>query len=144
MELTLKRIKTTNIYTLSRLSETGIHGLIAIDIVEPPVAGLTMDTVKTFDPGIYKLFLKSDVKQCAIIPTFQCVAQRPRLSILPLLVESHFSAVKCVKREPFRAAMFAGRAQGENLVPDKEQYDRLMTRLFIAKQQKEIIFVKIK
>lgn len=144
MELTLKRIKTTGTYTISRLTERSVRSLVCLDIVEPPVAGLTMDTVKTFDPGIYKLFLKSNARLCTIVPTFQCVAQRPRLSILPLLVESHVSAVGCVKREPLITTMYSGRLTGENLVPDKEAYDRFLTYLIIAKQNKEKIFVNIK
>ena len=144
MELVLQRVKTTPEYTVSRMYEPLHKAWVYLDVVEPPVAGLARTTLKSFDPGLYKLFLKSDALTCSVVPVFQKVALRPRLMLLPLLVESHLSAIDFVDHDHFRTRMLTGRLQGENLHPDKEAYDRFVMRLCIAKQAKEKIFVLFK
>ncbi len=144
MNITLKRYKTSPSYTVSRLTVDEYRDLFTLDMVEPPLAGMTFDTVKTLDPGIYKLFLKPDILTYSIVPTFQKVAQRPRICIRPLLVAADVSAVECIKRDPLVVQMLAGRITSNTLMPDKESFERFMTALHIAKQKKEKLFVYVK
>ncbi len=48
-----------------------------------------------------------------------------------------------VLEKPFGIGIRAGRLGGENLLPHKEMYDRLITLLAIAKQRKERLMVHI-
>lgn len=144
MELTLKRIKATNKYTLSRLYDPAHRDVLHLDIVEPPLAGLTLAPLRTLDPGLYKLFLKTDRHFCELIPVFQYVAQRPRLSIVPQLVTADFEGVEFIPQDHFAVSMKAGIFDGNNLLPDKESFTRMVLRLCIAKKMKEKLFVHVK
>ena len=104
---------------------------------------MAISPLRTFNPGIYKLFLKSDARTCSVLPVFQRVAQRPRLVIQPILVQTHPEGIEFVDNERVRVCVWAGRMQGECLCPAKELFDRFVLRLAIAKQQREKITVNI-
>lgn len=144
MELTIKRTKCTSRYTLSRIYDANNKQLIWLDLVEPPVKGLTLETVHTLPLGPVKLFLKTDALSCSVQPVFAHVAQCPRLFICPMKVETHAAAVPFRSDGDYRIAMWAGRMAGENLRPDLELYDRFITRLLVAKKEKEKLIVNIK
>lgn len=145
MELTLKRYKITAGYTLSRLSEAGSRSLVDIEIVEPPIEGLSKQPLSTLNPGLYKLFLKARAEEISIVPRFQKVAGKPFFFIEPCLNAFVLENVRFSHQErtKFSTFFWAGRIQGANLIPDKEAYDRLIYRLCIALKQKEKITVKV-
>lgn len=143
MELLIKRHRCAEGFTLSRLTIQDEPRLLSLDLVEPPLGGLAYTALRTLDPGLYKLFLKPCIREYRIVPVFQKVARRPRLQITPILVETHVSAVSFVLEKPFGIGIRAGRLGGENLLPHKEMYDRLITLLAIAKQRKERLMVHI-
>lgn len=145
MELTLKRYKITPGYTLSRLSETGSRSLVDIEVVEPPIEGLSKQPLSTLNPGLYKLFLKARPEEVSIVPRFQKVAGKPFFFIEPCMNAFCLDGAQFSRQERVKFSTFfwAGRVQGLNLIPDKEAYDRLIYRLCIALKQKEKITVKI-
>ncbi len=144
MELTIVRTRFNAQYTLSRIFDDGLREKVWLDLVEPPLAGLATSPVKTFDRGLYKLFLKAAPGEQSLVPTFQRVPARPRLTLRPIMVASAIKAVDFVEHRPHSVAMIAGRLDGETLMPDPSLFDRFLMRLIIAKQQKEKLFVHIK
>lgn len=143
MELNLKRIKCTSTYTESVLTDAANPRLFQLHLVEPPVRGLSQHPLCTLSPGRYKLFCKTHVFSNLIIPRFQKVAGHPFLHIVPLQAETHIPALKFVPEKKFEVDIWAGRKGGENLVPDTELFTQFITRLCIAKQMKEIIYVNV-
>lgn len=145
MELILKRYKHTSRYTLSRLYEPGAADIVNLDIVEPPVAGFSQQPLSSLNPGIYKLFLKALPREVSMVPRFQKVAGKPFFYIDACLEAFALDAAKFTEqgRYAFMSYFSAGRLQGENLMPDKPAYDRLITRLCIAMKQKDKVKVKV-
>lgn len=144
MELTINRVRLCASYTLSRIFDERLRERVWLDLVEPPLAGLALSPVKTFDRGLYKLYLKPSPGEQSLVPTFQRVPARPRLTLRPLLVATAVKAVSFVEHQPHSVAMIAGRLDGETLLPDPELFDRFIMRLVIAKQQGEKLTVHIK
>ena len=143
MELTLRRFKCTPTRTESVLFETANPKLFTLYLVEPPVRGLSEHPLCSLDVGRYKLFVKTHVYSNMIVPRFQKVAGRPFLHIMPIQKETYIPALKCSPENRFEADIWAGRQGGENLVPDSELFTRFITRLCIAKQMREKIFVNV-
>ena len=145
MELTLERIRCTRDFTVSVLYNTDGKKVFALDVVEPPVAGLSTMRLKALDPGKYKLFLKPDSERRKIIPVFQSVAQRERFAFSPLPKNARLDDVDFVSENGVsRAVLQCGRLKNSTLTNECDDFDKLMIALIIAKQSKQTIWVNVR
>ena len=146
MELTLERYKCTKDYTLSRLYNSESKKLFVLDVVEPPLSGLSVKGhIKALDPGRYKLFLKAYSEESVIVPVFQSVAQRERFSFERLVEDTPLENLSFKSENHISTAlMYCGKMEGMRLVTDKSSYTKFMFVNIVAKQDKQIIWVNVK
>ena len=145
MELTLERIRCTKAYTVSTLYNSDGKKVFVLDVVEPPVAGLSTSRLKALDPGKYKLFLKPNGDRTAIVPVFQSVAQRERFAFARMTKDLRMEGISFHSDNGVSKALLqCGRLKNSVLTSDTDDFDKLMISLIIAKQEKQPIWVNVK
>lgn len=142
MEISWKRYKTTNEYTLSRISYKNIFTL---DVIEPPVQGLSLQPLSTMSPGIYKLFLKTDLHTYEAIPRIQKIAGKPFFFVAPCGQVTDFEHVKhgVSTQAGFQFKFYAGKVQGCSITPDREAFDKFITCLIYALKNNETVKINV-
>lgn len=146
MELTLKRIKHSNKYTWSRLYEQGNKNAFNLDVIEPPVEGLSISHENALPMGIYKIFLKPDPSQEDIVAVFQKVRRFPRCGFSAVHSDVNVLELDFYNRgKVFTQNVFLGQfdLRKYSLTPKPTDYNNFMIRLVIAKQNHEIIRINI-
>ena len=147
MELTIERYQQKKAFTLSRIYETGRRKHWSMDVLEPPIMGMTDSRTATLNPGRYKLYLKPDKEECDIIACFQRISRNARFGFVPVVenVDVNNASFKSPCRM-FTTSMLMGNysAPDSQMKASPEDFGHLMKLLVIAKQEKEIIFVNIK
>lgn len=142
MEISWKRYKTTAEYTLSRISYKNIFTL---DVVEPPVQGLSPQPLSTMSPGVYKLFLKTDLHTYETIPRIQKIAGKPFFFVAPCAqvtdIENVQHAVSTLAGFQFK--FYAGKIQGCSITPDREEYEKMITCLIYALKNNETVKINV-
>ena len=146
MELTLERYKCTKDYTLSRLYNSESKKLFVLDVVEPPLAGLSINgRIKALDPGRYKMYIKAYNEESAMVPVFQSVAQRERFSFDRLKEATAVDKLDFKSHNRISTALLhCGKIEGTHLVPNKLNYTKFMFVNIVTKQDKQIIWVNVK
>ena len=142
MEISWKRYKTTAEYTLSRISYKNIFTL---DVIEPPVEGLSTQPLSTMSPGIYKLFLKTDLVTCEAIPRIQKIAGKPFFFVAPCKEVTDLLHVKhgISTLAGFQFKFYAGKVQGVSITPDEVSFDKLKTCLIYAIKNGETVKINV-
>ncbi len=142
MEISWKRYKTTADYTLSRISYKNIFTL---DVVEPPVEGLSTQPLSTMSPGIYKLFLKTDLVTCEAIPRIQKIAGKPFFFVAPCGEVTDLLQVKhgVSTSAGFQFKFYTGKIQGCSITPDRDSFDKFITCLIYALKNYETVKINV-
>ena len=142
MEISWKRYKTTEEYTLSRISYINIFTL---DVIEPPVEGLSKQPVSSMSPGIYKIYLKTDLHTYETIPRIQKIAGKPFFFVAPCGAVTEFVCVKhgVSTLAGFQYKFYAGKVQGCSITPDREQYEKMITCLIYALKNNETVKINV-
>lgn len=143
MELVLKRYKFTTDYTLSRLC---YKNLLSIDLVEPPIEGLSPQPLSTMPVGFFKLFLKANIGEISMRPRFQKCPGKPFFYISPLTSETALNGISFIEGENYKPnfVFHAGKINGDVIYPAPSDFDRLVTIMCFALKNREKIVVEIK
>lgn len=142
MEIKWKRYKKTADYTLARIS---YENIFSIDVIEPPIAGLSKQPLSTMNPGIYKLFLKTDLHSCQIIPRIQKIAGKPFFFLAPCNDMTNLLDVKhgVSTTAGFQFNFYLGKINGEVIAPDSTSFTKMITTMCIALKEKETIKIVV-
>ncbi|MGN0087292.1 MAG: hypothetical protein ACI353_07230 [Alloprevotella sp.] len=135
MEIDIRRHTLCENSTLSRLQ---LSPGIRLDLIEPPVSGLSSnaDTL-AYNPGRYKLFMIYPEPGEPLVPALAKTPNRERLYFLTY-------DYPVFTRDVHPRQIYCGRLDGTMLYPDKEAYRRFCWALAYAKYKRENIFVNIK
>lgn len=142
MEIKWKRYKTTSDYTLSKISYKNIFSL---DVIEPPVQGLSKQPLSTMDHGIYKIYLKPDLFSYALVPRIKKIAGKPFFFVAPCTEVTNLAQVKhpVSTKHGFQFNLYAGKVNGESLAPSEKDFEKMITCMCIAMKQKECITINV-
>ena len=147
MDLTLKRIKTTSSYTYSRLYDAENKQLFNLDIIEPPVEGLSGQLRKALPLGQFKIFLKPEPTTRNVVAVMQKICRSPRCGFSSVENDSNILQLDFHSgNRVYQQNMFCGRFDPAQycLSPAPVDFDRFMIALIIAKTKREVIRMNIK